>query len=432
VLEKGSRLIIITKAASRLNVCRVPTLVEACLCASKYESGPATPGVRQIVVNGIEQILASAPTLSVLVVGDVMLDEYVIGECTRISPEAPVPVVEFRSRQAVLGGAANTAANVAALQANVTLIGAICEGDEAGQIVSERCRSAGIRFLPIHDRRQTTRKIRIIGQQQQQLLRIDYEDRSELRSETELELLDYIAREIQSANIIIVSDYAKGLITDRACQTLIASAHELGRLVIIDPRPQHATFYRGCDYLTPNWNEAQALARLIAPIDDDAVEHIGRIIASRFKCSVLLTLGERGVAFVQKDDQNYFTVAGDAREVYDVSGAGDTVVATFALAMAARCDHWVAASVANRAAGVVVGKRGTATVSVQELLDACATRDSRIGHHADVGQALPLDRDRMVSQYHASAGPKEMSPSRHNAGRQPSIDPAASRDPTYL
>jgi D-beta-D-heptose 7-phosphate kinase/D-beta-D-heptose 1-phosphate adenosyltransferase len=183
-------------------------------------------------------------------------------------------------------------------------------------------------------------------------------------------LIDEFAARLESCEIVVVSDYAKGLLTNDVCREVIRRAQAAGREVVIDPRPQHATFYWSCDYLTPNWKESLGLLGE----DDSAhsaenVTRVGTLLSRRFRSNVLLTLGARGIAFFHRDGGEPLVVAAEAKEVFDVSGAGDTVVAAFSLARAAGCDHGSALSLANRAAAVVVGKRGTATVTPGELLD---------------------------------------------------------------
>jgi len=302
----------------------------------------------------------------VLVVGDVILDEYLDGDALRISPEAPVPVLRFSGQRAVLGGAANTAANVASLGGRATLVGMVGE-DAAGAQVRRLCVEAGVEFLPIADGRGTTRKTRVISRQQQ-LLRIDYEDARPIDEACQRRLLEIVQQHVGDADIVVVSDYAKGLLTGATMTGVRRMAHEGGRVVVVDPRPGHAAFYPGCDYLTPNWKEALGLLGVEeADPTPDAVLAVGARLRARFGAGVLVTLGARGMALFPKGEAPPITTRAEAREVFDVSGAGDTVVAAFALAVAGGCDPADAVWLANRAAAVVVGKRGTAVVTPAEL-----------------------------------------------------------------
>jgi D-beta-D-heptose 7-phosphate kinase/D-beta-D-heptose 1-phosphate adenosyltransferase len=303
----------------------------------------------------------------VLVVGDVIADEYLVGESSRISSESPVPVLRYTGEHATLGGAGNTAANVTSLGGAATLIGLVGD-DGAGADIARRCAAAGIEFVALRDGRPTIRKVRVISQQQQ-LLRIDYEETAAIDAAHERALLEAITPRLDACDIVVMSDYAKGLLTNEVCREVVRRAHAAGRQVVVDPRPQHSSFYWECDYLTPNWRESLGLLREgESGMTPDTVRRIGTLVSRRFRSNVLLTLGARGIAFFDRDGGEPLMVAAEAQEVFDVSGAGDTVVAAFSLARAAGCDHATAVMLANRAAAVVVGKRGTATVTPDELL----------------------------------------------------------------
>jgi D-beta-D-heptose 7-phosphate kinase / D-beta-D-heptose 1-phosphate adenosyltransferase len=313
------------------------------------------------------QVLRSVSQRRVLILGDLILDEYVAGHCDRISPEAPVPIVRFAHSRPVPGGAANAAANIAALGGAVTLVGLLGD-DPGGHDLSQECRALGIRLIPFADGRLTTRKVRVIAQQQQ-LLRLDYDYLDEIDSELEGRIVEAVTQEIDNADIVVMSDYAKGLLTHRLCQQVLALSHAAAKPVIIDPRPQHGPYYIGCDYLTPNWSEAlRLLGETETAPRDETIGRVGTLLRERFRCNIVLTLGSRGIAYFGSDPHDAFVAPAVAKEVFDVSGAGDTVVAAFALAIAAGCSPQEAVSLANRAAGIVVGKHGTATVTPTELL----------------------------------------------------------------
>ena len=303
----------------------------------------------------------------ILVIGDVILDEYLSGDCSRISPEAPVPILAVTSSRSVLGGAANTSHNITALGGRSVLIGAIGD-DEAGRELTAQARAAGIAFAAVRRGQPTARKVRVVGQQQQ-LVRLDYETSTPSGQSVELDALELVRRHLPDCSVVVISDYAKGLLTETLCQQVIRLGREASVRVVVDPRPQHASFYRGCDYLTPNWKEALGLLGRSdhAPTPELVVE-VGRLLVERFETRVLLTLGARGITFFDKDGKARFAEPAMAREVFDVSGAGDTVVATFSLALAAGASDRDAVVLANRAAGIAVGKLGTATVSPAELL----------------------------------------------------------------
>jgi D-beta-D-heptose 7-phosphate kinase/D-beta-D-heptose 1-phosphate adenosyltransferase len=309
----------------------------------------------------------------VLVLGDAMLDEYLLGDCSRISPEAPVPVLKVNSSRRVLGGAANTAANVVSLGGHATLIAFV--GADDGGLALKRCASdAGVDLLAVDHRATTLRKTRVVGQQQQ-IVRLDYEDVPARPGALDSEILGLFDASIDACDIVVISDYAKGFVSAPLAQSIIRRAHAAGRHVIVDPRPQNRECYHGCDYVTPNWKESRALLGLRdAEPTERTIASIAQTLASELDTNVVLTLGSHGISFCSRNATEQFSLPTIAREVFDVSGAGDTVVAAFALARASGADHGAAVTLANKAASVVVGKFGTATVTAAEILqdtDAC-------------------------------------------------------------
>lgn len=303
----------------------------------------------------------------VLVLGDPILDEYLLGECSRISPEAPVPVLKVNSCRRVLGGAANTAANIVALGGRATLIAFVGE-DEGGATLTRSASSAGVDLVGVNHGLPTLRKTRVVGQHQQ-IVRLDYEDVRPPTPQIEQEVMHRVDDVIDACDIVVISDYAKGFVSETLAQAIIWRAHHAGLDVVVDPRPQHRECYKGCDYLTPNWRESRALLRWpdAEPTDGEIVS-VSRALASELNTNVVLTLGAHGIVFCSRNGGERFALPTLAKEVFDVSGAGDTVVAAFALARAAGADHAAAVALANRAASVVVGKFGTATVSPDEIL----------------------------------------------------------------
>lgn len=303
----------------------------------------------------------------VLVLGDAILDEYLVGDCSRISPEAPVPVLRVSSSRRVLGGAANTAANIVSLGGHATLL-ALVGDDEGGRTLRGCAAEAGVDLIPIDHGLTTLRKTRVVGQQQQ-IVRLDYEDVHPPTEVVENEVLRLFAAHIRECDIVVISDYAKGFLSERLAQSIIRLAHDAGRQVVVDPRPQHRDCYKGCDYLTPNWRESRGLLRLPdAEPTPDAIISVARGLAAELDTNVVLTLGPHGISFCSRSAGEEFAMPTLAKEVFDVSGAGDTVVAAFALARASGADHSTSVALANRAASVVVGKFGTATVTPQEIL----------------------------------------------------------------
>jgi D-beta-D-heptose 7-phosphate kinase/D-beta-D-heptose 1-phosphate adenosyltransferase len=304
----------------------------------------------------------------VVVLGDAILDEYLTGDCSRISPEAPVPILKVRSTRHVLGGAANTAANIVSLGGHATLIGLV--GDDEGGAILRRCASdAGVDLSAIESSAPTLRKTRVVGQHQQ-IVRLDYEQVLQQSAATETAILDAFRLALDDAcDIVVISDYAKGLVSPTLTRAIIARAHQAGCAVVVDPRPQHRDCYVGCDYVTPNWRESRALLGWTdAEPSPEAIDAVAATLSKTLDTNVVLTLGAHGISFLSRDGRERFTMPTLAREVFDVSGAGDTVVAAFALAVASGADHASAVGVANKAASVVVGKFGTATVTAEEIL----------------------------------------------------------------
>jgi len=304
----------------------------------------------------------------VIVLGDAILDEYLTGDCSRISPEAPVPVLTVNNVRRVLGGAANTAANIVSLGGHATLI-AIVGDDEAGRTLRACAAEAGVDLELVDNGVPTLRKTRVVGQHQQ-IVRLDYEEVKPLTAASEAAVLELFGALVDSCDVVVISDYAKGFLSQPLAKAIISRTHEAGRQVVVDPRPKHRECYLGCDYLTPNWRESRALLRLPdAEPSPEAVEEVARTLSAELNTNVVLTLGAHGIAFYGRGGKERFALPTLAKEVFDVSGAGDTVVAAFALALASRADHVSAVTLANRAASVVVGKFGTATVTPDEILE---------------------------------------------------------------
>ena len=301
----------------------------------------------------------------VLVLGDAILDEYLVGDCGRISPEAPVPVLKVSASKRTLGGAANTAANIVSLGGRASLIASV-GSDDAGSILRRCASDAGIDFLPVDHGQSTLRKTRVVARQQQ-IVRLDFEDVHSAPNDSEI--LQLLEARISESDIVVISDYAKGFFSPSLCRAIIQRAHQAGLQVIVDPRPENRGCYDGCDYLTPNWRESRALLGLpAAEVTEDNVGVVARALASELATNVVLTLGPQGILFCSRNATEQFMLPTLAREVFDVSGAGDTVVAAFALARASGADHPRAVAIANKAASIVVAKFGTATVTAEEIL----------------------------------------------------------------
>ncbi len=294
-----------------------------------------------------------------LVVGDVMLDRYWFGDTDRISPEAPVPIVQVSKVDERLGGAANVARNVAALGANTTILGVVGK-DEAGNRIGELLRQSGVNSqLEVDPQVPTTVKLRVIARQQQ-LIRLDFE---ETPSQTALEQkLARFEKALGTADVLVLSDYGKGALSQVA--TMIECARAQNKVILVDPKGEDYEKYRGATLITPNRSELrQVVGRWVD--EDDLTRRAQELRRSLGIQALLLTRSEEGMSLFT--DQGVSHVRAQAREVFDVSGAGDTVIATLAVALAAQWPLDRAMALANRAGGIVVGKLGTATVTSEEL-----------------------------------------------------------------
>jgi D-beta-D-heptose 7-phosphate kinase/D-beta-D-heptose 1-phosphate adenosyltransferase len=305
----------------------------------------------------------------VAVAGDVMLDEFLWGSVTRISPEAPVPVVKVTRQSFHLGGAGNVACNVRALGGEAIVVGVV-GADSAGERVRAALAEAGVedRLAVAPAGRPTTVKTRIIAHHQQ-VVRADREAADDVAPGMEDALLEGLRAALPSCAAVVVSDYDKGVVTPRLMKALLPLARRHGIPVLVDPKVGHLPLYRKVTVVTPNQLEAeQAAGRSIR--DDGDLRAVGARILRMLGCeAVLVTRGEHGMALFPRDGRASL-IPTAAREVFDVTGAGDTVIATLALGLAAGASLTRAAALANHAAGVVVGKLGTATASPEEVLAA--------------------------------------------------------------
>lgn len=305
----------------------------------------------------------------VLVIGDLLLDKYVWGNVDRVSPEAPVAIVGVEKETYVPGGAANVANNVVAVGGKAELMG-IMGNDKAKTIFMRELEKRGIgtTHILVDEKKPTIQKIRIMAQQQQ-LLRVDYEDTSYVENTKEDEFLRHINEAKGSFDAIIVSDYAKGVVTERFMSGLLAFCKQNNIGLIVDPKPKHKKFYAGASVITPNHKEAGELVGMTTSNENEHIHSVGRKIQQELQTNVILTRGEKGITVFEGTNEPV-TIPTQAKEVYDVTGAGDTVVAIAALALCAGATLAQAATIANIAAGLVVGKLGTATVSAQEVVEA--------------------------------------------------------------
>jgi len=315
-----------------------------------------------------EEILARARACRIVIIGDVMLDEFIWGDVTRISPEAPVPVVNIQRESTRLGGAANVLANVTALGAQATVIGVVGNDSAAEKLRNALRQNGGLQTdetLICDDKRPTTIKTRIIAQQQM-IVRADREHRGQVNGSIEERVIAVAKNAIENAEALIISDYDKGVVTGRMLAEVLPLAH--GRIpVLVDPKIRNFDAYRPATLVTPNHHEALRLTNSEED-SDEGLHAAAQKIRARLACdAVLVTRGDRGMMLVE-GDRDPVLVETAAREVFDVTGAGDTVIATLAAAMAAGASMTESAVLANHAAGIVVGKLGTATASAAEIL----------------------------------------------------------------
>lgn len=302
----------------------------------------------------------------VLVIGDVMADHYVFGKVERISPEAPIPVVHVDHEEVKPGGAANVACNIAALGGRVTLAGVI-GADAMGETLRALLRDKGIdpSGLVKDNDRPTIQKSRVLANHQQ-VVRVDREKRTALSASASEAFQSACLRGLEGCDAVLISDYAKGALSGPLCASIIAKAKQLGKLVAADPKPANMAWFAGATIVTPNLGEAQASSG-VAITDDASAEAAGKVLMDRLKAaSVLVTRGEHGMSLVQANG-TVTHIPTRAREVFDVTGAGDTVIATLTLAMAAGAPLPEASALANAAAGIVVAEVGVAVVTPAEL-----------------------------------------------------------------
>lgn len=334
----------------------------------------------KLPVARVRQLLAAAQDARVLVVGDVMLDQFIWGGVSRISPEAPVPVLDFRSESFMPGGAANVARNLTALNVQTELHGSVGQDATAKTLkILLKAQHVGCAGLVASPARATTLKTRIVAHQQQ-VVRIDRETRGDLNGPLTKRLLAAIKSQLHRADAVIVGDYGKGVVTQPLLNELKALCRRHGKWLSVDPKPVHELNLAGLSLVTPNRKEAFELANLpdatrhTDPLADPNLLQAADFILNELRPAVLLiTLGELGMLLCQRG-QKPLHIPTVAQEVFDVSGAGDTVIATFTMAVAAGASPLEAAVLANHAAGIVVGKVGTATTCAAELLRSFSER----------------------------------------------------------
>lgn len=336
---------------------------------SSTVAGEAASRNQQPTPQALRQYIQRFPQASVLVVGDLILDHYVMGKVSRISPEAPVPVVRVESESLRLGGAANVFNNILALGGKADLCGVI-GADESGRLLMKELgtsRSGRGGVVIDHDR-PTTRKSRVIAHNQQ-IVRYDVEGRHELKPALQRRIVQYVESRLRELSCVVISDYAKGVVSASLMSDITRLAALRKVPVIVDPKVEHFGYYKGVTVMTPNHLEATQASGLHGD-DDQTINEAGAMIRQRLGCqSVLITRGEKGMSLYEGDGKSWHLPT-QARQVYDVTGAGDTVIGTLALALSTGASIKHGAILANHAAGIVVGMVGTATVSPKQLMEA--------------------------------------------------------------
>jgi D-beta-D-heptose 7-phosphate kinase/D-beta-D-heptose 1-phosphate adenosyltransferase len=319
---------------------------------------------------------------AILVLGDIMLDEYIWGDVRRISPEAPVPVVELRSRSDCPGGAANVSANVVSLGGAAVLGGVVGNDEPAERLIAELHRRGVVTCGILSDpNRPTTTKTRIVARSQQ-VLRLDSEKQRALSCALEDALLEWAHDQLPITDACILSDYAKGVVSPRLAQGLINQAREAGKPLIVDPKGPDFTRYRGATVITPNLAEAERFVNR-ETCDRESVLELGHELSARLgDTALLMTLGSEGMLLFEAGSEPRRFLP-ESREVLDVTGAGDTVVTTLALGLASGGTLQQSARLATFAAGIAVGKFGTAVVRWEELMAAVSKRDARLAVDVD-------------------------------------------------
>ncbi|MEM9444473.1 MAG: D-glycero-beta-D-manno-heptose-7-phosphate kinase [Verrucomicrobiota bacterium] len=326
----------------------------------------------------LKKIIKRMQKVHILVIGDVMLDRFVWGKVSRISPEAPVPVVHVTHDSSYPGGAANVARNLADFRISTDIAGII--GRDSGgrelQKILHSCKIKGC-MLQAESRFPTIVKTRVVARQQQ-VVRVDREERLSLSAKKEKAFLSTIERQIDKYDAIIVEDYGKGLLTQSLVESIISLSRDHKKILTADPNPNNPLQWTGATLVKPNRLEAYSAAGM--PLDEnlESLHKVGKILLRKWEIQQLLvTLGEQGMVFFDKSGKTYYTPT-RAREVFDVSGAGDTAIAFLTAGLAAGLKLEEAAEIANYAAGVVVAKLGTATLKPEELMNHISLQNKEV------------------------------------------------------
>jgi len=314
------------------------------------------------------EIISRFKDSRILVIGDIMMDEFIWGKVSRISPEAPVPVVNVTSESQLLGGAANVVNNIVSLEGNILVCGVVGD-DEIGKKIVNDLKGLGIDIngVIIEKGRPATVKTRIVAQGQQ-IVRYDREDSSQINQDSTHRIISYLKRNLDSLDAVIFSDYGKGIISEQLIRDVLNLVRDSGKIISVDPKVNNFPFYKDVTVITPNNIEASE-ASGIEIRDEETLLRAGEILLNRLACKLLLiTLGEEGMMLFESSGETTH-IRTCAKEVYDVTGAGDTVVSVLTMALTSGSTLKEASALANYAAGIVVGELGTAVVTKSKLLE---------------------------------------------------------------
>ncbi|MFH2011376.1 MAG: D-glycero-beta-D-manno-heptose-7-phosphate kinase [Pseudomonadota bacterium] len=316
-----------------------------------------------------QEIISKFKESKILVIGDIMVDQFVWGKVSRISPEAPVPVVSVTSESLLLGGAANVVNNIYSLGGNVLVCGVVGNDDMGNKLIDDlKVMGIDTDGIIVEDSRPTTVKTRIVAHSQQ-VVRYDRENISEITLDSMQKVILYLKKNLNDLNAIIISDYGKGVISGQLIREILHLANNNGKIISVDPKVEKFSFYKDVTVITPNNMEAGEAAGIEIK-DENTLLRVGEILLNKLACKLLLiTRGEEGMTLFE-DNGDVTHIPTLAKEVYDVTGAGDTVISALTLALTVGASLKEAAVIANYAAGIVVGEVGTATVTRDELIEA--------------------------------------------------------------
>jgi len=315
------------------------------------------------MTNNLIKIINSFRHAKIGVIGDLMLDKYLLGDAERISPEAPIPVIHISQELSFPGGASNVANNIAALGGTSTIIGTLSHDSVGVELLNNLRKISKINCSGVFfdNKDCTTQKTRIIARGQH-IVRIDKEDNRNLSKDLENKILEYITNNINKWDVIVFSDYAKGLLTKKLITKTIKICNKKNKITIADIKPKNANYFKNISLISPNLKEAFEISK------KSHLDQAGKYLVKYLNCNVLVTQGAEGMTLFTKNKKVHYSAK--AKEVYDIAGAGDTVVGSLALGLATKGSIYQATIIANIAAGIVVGKRGTATINLKELLEA--------------------------------------------------------------